>query len=171
MNFRTLSVLFFALVLLCRTASADSTNVEPAAKPEVEIQAWLSTHGGKDWSVHILPTGFAYFRFHSGHPFGTLSGEFFLDSDSLLPLLEEARLHQFDGLPRKIRPALLPLHAPSYTIEIRVDAIRRRVELYDPMSVTPSAERDRFSAIWDAVWKQFPLKPPGVPVYRPVEAR
>lgn len=160
MNIRLILVL--ALTLFTKSALADQAHSDHPAKPEVEIEASLIAHGSEDWSVHITRTGIAYFRHSYKKSFGTLRGDFFLDADILLQLLTEAQIHQFNDLPRKIQPALIPIHAPMYAIDIRVDGNRHKVQVYHPAGFGQSSELDRFSAVWDAIWKEFPLKPPGV---------
>ncbi|WP_263773036.1 hypothetical protein [Propionivibrio soli] len=148
--------------MFAKTAGADQVSSDQPSKPEMEIEASLLTHGYQDWSVHITRTGRAYFHYSNMNPFGLISGEFFLDPDILMSLAKEAQAYQFNELPKEIKPALLPVHAPTYSIEIRLDATRHSVQVFHPAGLDQSAELDRFSAVWDAVWKQFPLKPLGV---------
>lgn len=160
MNIRFIFIL--ALIFFTKSALADQVNSDQSAKPEVEIEAWLSTHGAQSWSIHITRTGFTYFRYSNSSPFGIISGEFFLDPEDLLQLFKESQAHQFNELPNKIQPTLVPIHAPTYGIDIRVDGTRHKVQVYHPAGLGQSSELDHFSAVWDTIWKHFPLKPLGV---------
>lgn len=155
-------ILIFALIFFTKSALADQVNSDQSAKPEIEIEAWLVTYRAQDWGIHITRTGLTYFRYSNSNPFGTIRGEFFLDPEDLLQLFKKAQVSQFNELPNKIQPTLAPIHAPTYIIDIRVDGTRHKVEVYHPAGLDQSSELDRFSVVWDTIWKQFPLKPPGV---------
>jgi hypothetical protein len=151
-----------AAILSALIGVLGANSPQPPKKPDLLIEAWLSTAGpyGESWSYTLTPSGsvklHAYF---SLNPSGSLMAEFQMADEYVDRVRRAVDSERFFDLPDSLSAQMVMLHRPEYELTVTLGGRKAKTSLYDPEQLREDPGAARFLRIWRELYAGMPIRP------------